>query len=327
MALFVDLIKLVSAAWANRAPRLHWGTWLDVQALLHDAFAEAVEETRLAGMPGQVDDDIAPNLGDFHSVDALWLIGRDRRIQRGLAETSAAYALRLRRWLDSWSASGTVLGVLDALAGAVDAPGQTPPMIRIFNLHGDWWTRESDGTIVYQNSTGTGWRYSRADGTLTPDTTAAVVADWDSATDPPPGDQGDPTRFYAVIYTPAASPYLTATDGVFGDPGVIDDGYNDFTHGTYSGSPDAGTVGTNAPHQLLERLRGAVESQRAAGFKCAYFILAFDPSSFNPDGSSTYYPGGTWGHHTTYSSFLKRRLIARDPTAEYCPATPGGRAP
>jgi len=118
-----------------------------------------------------------------------------------------------------------------------------------------------------------------------------------------------------------------ATDHTFADPGRVNDGWNDLTHATYLDSPDAGTVGTNAPHQLVEQVRAVIEDHRAAGFLCAWIVVCFDPDAFAPDGSSlSAYPDGRWGSCSRHDTGLNARVPSRFRAAEYWPAAPGGRA-
>lgn len=68
-----------------------------------DAFADAL----VAGVKMRF-----PNL---YSAESLPLIGRERRIARGLVEDSAAYATRLRRWLDDHRLRGGPYAMLAQL--------------------------------------------------------------------------------------------------------------------------------------------------------------------------------------------------------------------
>lgn len=75
--------------------------------------------------------------------EALPLIGRDRRIRRGLAETDESYAARLIGWLAAWRRAGSAYAILDQLAAHLGTPAGT---IRLVNANGTWWTRNPDGT-------------------------------------------------------------------------------------------------------------------------------------------------------------------------------------
>ena len=330
MAGLLDLIKLVGPGWAFHAPRTHWGEYLQLMGAVADAFQEMAEDAHLAALPGQVELDGVPNLGGFYAVDALEYIGRDLGIPRGLAESTGAYALRLRRAVDTWQLGGTAWGLLDSVTGILDAPGQTPPLLRLVTSGGNWYTRQVDGTRRLQTVAGDGFAIAPS-GTITADATAAHPWDWDGSTVPPTPDHGDGTRSWLIIEWPAAGPYLAATDHTFADPGVVGDGWNDPPHGGYEGSPDAGTIGTNAPVQLVELVRSVVETQRASGYLVAYIIIVpASAAAFKPDGTSVgpdAYPDGHWGYCSEYDTASQSRIPSRFATAEYWPGAPGGRAP
>lgn len=334
MGALLDVAALVFPGWANKPPRVHWGTYFKLVARYIDAMVEFADEARLAGMPGQLELQGVPNLGEtFLSVDALKHIGSDRMVIQGLAESYGAYAARLRRYREDWARAGIVFGLLDAVAGVLDAPGQTPPRLRLVSTKGTeatWFTREPDGTVRKQSSSGIGF-YLAPDGTSGIDAAAAHTWDWDSVTVPPPPDQGDDTRAWLIIEWPTCGPYLTDTDHTGADPGLAGDGWNDLTHGSYNGLPDAGTCGTNASIQMVESVRGTVEQRRCAGYLVAYIIVApASAAAFKPDGSSAgpnAYPNGKWGYCSTYDVASNSRIPARFDGARYWPGAPGGRAP
>lgn len=324
------LTERPAVRWALRASRSHWLGLLEVLAATVDALAEAAHLARLAALPGQIDD---VDLGGFDSVDALPMLGRDLGMRQGAAETPWDFAARLRTAPDDWCRAGSPFALLQQVAGLLSwdgAPtttgGTVRPLLRLFDETGQWWTLEQGGALLYQNSTGTGFRYDPASGELTPDTLHAVVCDWDSLTEPPTGDQGQAGRTFLVVYAPAAAPYCVSTRGTTLDGVWSESGWNDPHATTYAGLPTAATAGTNAPISLLEDIRGTIDEVQACGTFVAYVIFAFSTDSFKPDGSSTHYPDGTWGHHSAIN-FLGVRVPSRDPLADYCPARPGGRAP
>ncbi len=316
----LGIAKTIFPGWANRAPRTHWGGYFQAVAMLVDAVVGIIEEARFAGMPGQLELDGVPNLGGFWSVDALKYIGEDRMVIRGLKESAGAYALRLRRWRDDWSRSGTAFGLLESVRGVLDAPGQVPCVLRLVTAGGDWYTLEANGDMLFQTVAGVGFLYSPSAGTCTLDTTAAQPWDWDSTSDPPPDDQDDGTRCFIIIYWPTAGGLLTDTDHTFDDPGVVADGWNDLTHGSYTGGPDAGTIGANAPFQLVESILGTIRQRRTAGFRCAYVAVTGDATAFLPDGTSpgpNAYPDGTWAWCSAYDPMSNTRIPTRFAGAEY----------
>lgn len=127
-------------------------------------------------------------------AEALPIIGRDRRITRGLAETDDSYATRLIGWLDAWKRAGSAYAILDQIAAYLGTPGT----LRIVTANGTWWTRNPDGsrervvTLPTKN-----W-------------------DWD-------GEDDLWARFWVILY---ADDYGWTTDGVWGTPGEVwgDDG-------------------------------------------------------------------------------------------------------
>jgi hypothetical protein len=128
---------------------------------------------------------------------------------------------------------------------------------------------------------------------------------------------------------PVDSPYGTLTDQTFNDVGQCADLWNSPVGSPAFGAvgaaqnPWGGTIGTNAPYCLVELVRGVIAQRQTAGWACLWIIIATDPASFAPDGSSTAgssrsaYPDGTWGWHTTYDSGTNTRPAARLKTAEY----------
>lgn len=321
----VDFIDSITPPWAKK--RAHWWGMFRLLSLLVDVFVEGIWQGRKAGMPNAVDLPGVEAYGGFEDVRSLDYLGEDAVVAHGLTEPPPDYAYRIRHAQDpegGWLAGGLVMGVLEQLAGVL---GPTPPLMRIFQLSGgDWWTRLQDGTYLFQRADGSGKRYN-TDGTVEPDTTTTVVVDWDSTTDPPPADQGAPGRWGLIMYAPINTPYGTVDDGTFNAPGTVGDFWNDPTTQTPDLWPWAGTVGTNAPIVLVELVRTVIDQRAMVGFLCSYIIIAFDPDSFAPDGSSGVYPDGSWGHHSKYDAGTNKRIPARLDTAEYWPAAPGGMAP
>ncbi len=85
---------------------------------------------------------VRAKLPGYCPAEALPLIGRDRRIRRGLAETDDSYAERLIGWLAAWRRAGSAYAILDQLAAYIGVAGT----LRIVNANGTWWTRNPDGT-------------------------------------------------------------------------------------------------------------------------------------------------------------------------------------
>ena len=256
-----DVARQAFTGWINLPSRSHWGVYIDTVALMIDAMVELVEEGTTAAIPGQVDVEGIPNLGGFWSVDALPYIGEDRMVVRGLAESDAAYALRLRRYRDDWRLAGTAFGLLDQVAGVLTTTGDPAPLLRIFTTTGRWYTRHPDGTFRYQTAAGDGF-YISPDGTAGWDSTVAVVCDWDSLASPHPPGWNDPTRFFLVIYCPTNIPYLATIAVVLGYWRLVVEG---------RGTPDAAPIGTCAPIPPVEtchsRLACPISVLRRVGSK------------------------------------------------------------
>jgi hypothetical protein len=315
--MILEALEQILPAWMLREPRQRVGAVMAGFAATLDALTEAVFEARLAGLPGQLD---LPGGNGFDNFDALPLIGRDRRILRGLAEDGFAYAARLREWLEVHARSATPAELLDQLAGILSP---NPPLLRITNGSGDWWSRGTDGQTQQLTQRADGFLWNPTTGVVTPQAVAPHEWDWDSGdTNPAPPDRDDPLRFWVVIYAPCNLPYLADDDDTFNDEGVVDDFAADPSTSGAGASPDAGTCGTVAPWKWVELVRTLIAEWRAAGLPCAYVIVTFDPASFNPstDSTPTSIPDGTWGFDHVPGSGDTTRF----PNAEYIPGPPGG---
>ena len=105
-----DTLRAISPRWLQRgnAQRLLFALGVHV-----DAFADALVAGLKQRLPG------------LYSPDALPLLGRERRIRRGLWETDAVYASRLLRWLDDHRRRGGPYALLAQLR-ATFAPSNFP---------------------------------------------------------------------------------------------------------------------------------------------------------------------------------------------------------
>jgi hypothetical protein len=304
----IDTLENALPGWMRREPFFHFTAIALGTAAMVDAMIDGLYEARLAAMPGQVSIPGVPGLGGFDSIEALAKIGRDRRRQRGFTESHADYALRLRRFREDWAAAGTNPGLLNELA---DILTPDPPRLRLFTAAGQCWTREPDGTLLWQRPGVAGLQYN-PDGTI-----AAAAAgdatpwDWDSTTIPDSLGQGDVGRFWVVIYAPTNAP-LDATEGTWGD-GL-----------SFYGDTDK-TTGTSATSRFVELVRSVVADWKSAGIKVSHVIIAYDPATFDPEDSATYPTDGSWGHHTRLDLGPSPpvKVIARDQSARYWRATAG----
>ena len=97
---------------------------------LKDQLTERTRQSLLARFPQQ------DPYGTPASDDALAAIGRDRRIVRGINESSASYAARLLLWLDTWNTAGNPITLLKQLA-AYCGP---LPNFRTVDVRGNWYS-------------------------------------------------------------------------------------------------------------------------------------------------------------------------------------------
>lgn len=109
------------------------GYVLDV---IKDAFLQRIGLGLMARFPQN-----GPN-GETAPPDALALLGRDRRVIRGLFESDASYAARLLKWLDDRRTCGnpfTLMRKLSEYLGPL-------PSYRTVDARGNWYSRAADGT-------------------------------------------------------------------------------------------------------------------------------------------------------------------------------------
>lgn len=160
---------LSDRAGRNRGWRVLFGI-----ALACDATIEFFLQAVLARLPGE-----GPE-------EALPLIGRDRRITRGYAESVDAYVERLIGWRPSWRGAGNAYTVMRQVRGYL-SPHK--PRMRVFNGSGCCYTLNPDDTL--ERHYPTSW-------------------DWD-------GNATLPSRCWLVIYNVTG---LFERDGEWGDPGT-----------------------------------------------------------------------------------------------------------
>lgn len=284
----ISIIERVLPGWMNRAARRHWPRFAGTIALGLDALAEATFQGRLASMPGQTA--AVPAMGGFESEDALPLIGRDRRIARGLEETSPAYARRLRRWQQSWRRAATGWALAEQVQGVF---GPERPTVKVVSAAPEtgagprpnaWHVIDPDGVLTYYGPEG-GF-IVEPDGLITVHADPCVPWDWDSASLPDGETEPDAWRVWIIVHAPTAM--VWDDEGEWG-PGP-----------TFWG--DGGTWGTTATPAAVELVRGVVAEWKAAGIRVPFIIVAFDDASFDPVAPSPYVdlPDGTWGwNHKT----------------------------
>lgn len=145
---FRDRIRRASPPWLQHgwAEKLLYSFGVQV-----DAFADALVAGVKLRFPG------------VYSDDSLPLIGRERRIARGLLEDNATYAARLTRWLDDHKRRGGPYALLAQLH-AYFSPNNF--QIQLIYRSGRRFTMTADGTVT------------RDDIAWQPDATPAKWAQW-----------------------------------------------------------------------------------------------------------------------------------------------------
>ncbi len=170
MAAFRDAIDAIAPPWLRREVGERF---LYPFGLVLDAAAEWLREATRARLPGVSGLPAPPD-------DALGLIGADRVIVRGFAETSEAYAARLTVAFDSWRRAGSAEGIMRQ-AAALFAPLDCP--MRVVSNSGSsrtWASMAHSGdAVVYALGDAGGW-------------------DWD-------GDAGRWARVWVLVYVPAST--------------------------------------------------------------------------------------------------------------------------
>jgi len=192
------------------------------------------------------------------SIEILKEQARDRHVLSFPGETRAGLEERVRGWLDSNREAGLPYGIMREVQ-LMWAPAV--PRIRLvqgISTFAAWYTLEADGTFSYVARDPSNW-------------------DWDSAWALGAPEPVSIHRFFVIVYAP---------DGVEAHP-VSSDPHDDQTWGSPQVSPQFGLA-----------VRQTSLFMRSAGSQAWGWILAFDPTSFDPDldnGSVPGgYPDGTW---------------------------------
>lgn len=187
---FRQIRKSLAPSWLTTGEGELVGYALDV---MKDAFVERARLGLLARFPQN-----GPN-GETAPADALTAMGRDRRIIRGITETSAAYALRLIRWLDDHRSKGTAFTMMRQLAGYC----RSGFSFRIYDNRGNCYSRSAAGAETFDASTDWDWdgnstRWSRFWVVIYP---TAAWADTSEEYGSGPGDPeyGDGTQWGITI--------------------------------------------------------------------------------------------------------------------------------
>lgn len=201
--------------------------------------------------------------------EALAALGRDRKIVRGINEPSAAYAARLSLALDALKTRGNAYTLLEQIRAYL----QAPCVVRIVDRRGNWWTIEADGSYTSNVDTGL-WNWD-----------GGSLANW--------------ARFWLIIY-PVGGTTPWAPSGNWGDATLWGDGK--------WGHSDR-TIGTTATVDQVAAVRQIVRDWSPRHAVCEWIIIAFDPASFSPSGSTD--PAGTWGTWSNHTGGPVRLSSAR----------------
>jgi hypothetical protein len=195
---------------------------------------------------------------DYAPSDALTQLSRDRKIVRGRNESDAAFAVRLKLWLDSHRIRGNPFALMKQLR----AYCQTDLLIRTVDRRGNWFEIAADGTqTVY-----------RAVGNFDWDGTAATS--W--------------SRFWVIIY-PNGGTVPWAPSGVLGAT-------NPTLWGTGKVLGSAGrTIGTTATSSDVAAVRTICKQWKPANAICEWIIIAYDETFFAPAESGPVGYFGNWG--------------------------------
>jgi hypothetical protein len=160
--------------------------------LMKETLVERVRQGLLVRFPQN-----GPN-GETAPLDALVTMGRDRRVVRGLFDTDAEYAARLKLWLDDRRRCGNPYMLLQKLSEYLGPL----PSFRTVDARGNWFSRAADGTetaLLQQENwdwsgDAIGERWSRFWVIIYPNTLwVANADDWGATTwgDPDWGDSAE----------------------------------------------------------------------------------------------------------------------------------------
>lgn len=163
LSTFRALRKRLTPAWLHTGDGELVGYSLD---LIKDAFVTRAFLALLYGYPQN-----GPN-GETAPADALAKMGLDRRVIRGISETDAAYALRLRQYLTDRRTCGNPFTLMKVLAAYVG----TGSSFRTVDVRGNWYSRSAAGVETSSLDTGN-WNWD------------GITSRW--------------ARFWVVIYPPA----------------------------------------------------------------------------------------------------------------------------
>ena len=208
----------------------------------------------------------------YGTADSQAAIGRDRRIIRGFAESSDAYAARLRGWLDSWLLAGNPFEILRQIKGYL-SPFEL--RARIVNNGGSWYTIQADGSREF--------------------VLGAANWDWDSET--LAGNNW--SRFWVILYPPT-----TLFDRLpnLDDPALWGGALN--TPGY--------TIGSTATPEQVASIRQIVNDWKDEKSRCQSIIVSFDDALFDPADAGAPNPEGWYGNASRVISGVRTATRSGD---------------
>jgi hypothetical protein len=245
---FRDMSDAISPTWLNGPVGQRFRYSMSV---LYDALSDAAGYANLARFP-------------LHApFDALPLLGADRQIVQGFAESNASYANRLVQWLDLWRAAGSPMGVLLAVL-SLFLP--TSVRVRTVDNSSNWNTYDYGANP-----------FPIGAAVPTPPTYVKGASNWDWD-----GNTTPWWRAWVIVYVQAMGwtigPHW-GDGGHWGDPGRL-----------------WGITGPQASQ--LATLRAVVKQWKPAHSWVLNIILTTNDARFDPaqPAGGGINPDGTWGN-------------------------------
>jgi hypothetical protein len=245
-ARFRTVRRFLGPSWLTEEEGELIGYSLDT---IRDLFIERTRQSLMLRFPQQ-----GPN-GETADPEVLALLGRDRRMVRGLFETDAEYAARLKLWLDDRRRAGNPYMLMQKLAEYLGPL----PSYRTVDARGNWFARAADGT----------------------QTRSLKQENWDWSGEPV-GERW--ARAWVIIYPNG----LWSAEGDWGDVGDTwgDDGE---TWGTTAPSEHVQTV------RAIVADWGLPAGMRCINIIIALDAMSFDPTAPEPDGTWEHWSMNTAG--------------------------------
>jgi hypothetical protein len=231
---FRQIRTRIAPRWLTEGEGGDIGYALDI---VKDAFIERLRLGLLARFPEN-----GPN-GETAPEDALQLMGRDRRVVRGLGESAVSYAARQKLWLDDRQRQGNPFMLMQKIAEYVGL--ESGLAYRTVDARGNWYSRDENGV----------------------ETSLLKQENWDWSGEPI-GERW--SRFWVIIYP----------NGLW--VANADDWGTTTWAAPKWGAPTDNTWGTTADRSVVSTIQGIVSDWMPAGTRCINIIIALDSNSFDP---------------------------------------------